>query len=75
MFHLILNFLNPMKTDVLSIYSCAFHSNNVTRVVRVAASSFGRAAALAHSHTSNWEDVDKFSLVSICLQEPIVVSK
>lgn len=64
-----------MKTDVLDIYHCAFYHNNETRVVYVAASSFGRAAALAHSHSSTWEDVDKFPLVSICKRESIVVSK
>ena len=56
-----------MKTKILYLYECTFINDNSNRLVRVAASSFGTASAVAYSVASAWDDFESFELVTIHL--------
>ena len=62
-----------MKTKINNLYGCDFVADGKSRSLKVVAQSFGAAASLAYSQSSNWDDKDKYELDSICVLGPVVV--
>lgn len=63
-----------IKTKVNYLYECSFKSSKGKRHLLVCTESFGRAAALANSIASCWEDSDAYELYLVHLQEVVIVN-
>lgn len=63
-----------IKCSVKNLYECTFKSDNGTRVLSTVADSFGRAASLAHSIASGWDDYEAFELMRISFVDVVVTA-
>lgn len=63
-----------IKCTVKNLYECTFKSDKGSRMILVVAESFGRAAFLAHSTASGWEDYESFELMRISLVDIVVTA-
>lgn len=62
------------KPKINYLYECIFKSSKGTRTLLVCTDCFGRAASLANSMASGWDDVDSYELYVVSLRDVVIVN-